>query len=121
MAYYLYKKIRDKRRRSAEEHLLNTFPLQSDRNEAPIPSKVSTADPLHEDPKQPNSDTTGQEEKRAMRKYRWRLIVGLYLPATVQALNTTMIAGALPFIASDFSKSTILFPGTDAFVISAGR
>lgn len=42
------------------------------------------------------------EENRAMRKYRWRLIAGLFLPCTVQAFNQTIIAAALPFIASDF-------------------
>jgi len=39
-----------------------------------------------------------------MRIYRRKLIAGLFLPFSVQALETTIIAGALPFIASDFSK-----------------
>lgn len=45
-----------------------------------------------------------KEEKRAARVYRWKLIAGLFLPFSVQALDTTIVAGALPFIASDFSK-----------------
>lgn len=45
-----------------------------------------------------------QEAKRAARIYRWRIISGLFVPFLVQSLDVTIIAGALPFIASDFSK-----------------
>lgn len=45
------------------------------------------------------------QEKKASRRYRWRLTAGLMLPYMVQALDITIIAGALPFIASDFSES----------------
>ena len=50
-------------------------------------------------------DSTSKEEERAARRYRWKLIAGLTLPFSVQALDATIIAGALPFIASDFSRS----------------
>lgn len=43
------------------------------------------------------------EEKKALRRYRWRLTAGLMLPYMVQSLDLTIIAGALPYIASDFS------------------
>jgi hypothetical protein len=49
-----------------------------------------------------------KDEKRAARRYRWLLIGGLFFPFTVQALDATIIAGALPFIASDFRKCTLL-------------
>jgi hypothetical protein len=45
-----------------------------------------------------------KEEKRLARKYRWTLIAGLFLPFCLQALDATLIASALPFIASDFRK-----------------
>ncbi len=45
-----------------------------------------------------------KEEKRAARRYRWLLIAGLFFPFMVQALDATIIAGALPFIASDFHE-----------------
>lgn len=45
-----------------------------------------------------------KEAKRAARIYRWRIISGLFVPFLVQSLDVTIIAGALPFIASDFSK-----------------
>jgi hypothetical protein len=55
-------------------------------------------------------ETTGdcgicKEEERAMRHYRRRLMAGLFFPFLVQSLDVTIIAGALPFIASDFRKS----------------
>lgn len=41
-------------------------------------------------------------------RYRWKLVLGLFLPFSVQALDLTIIAGALPFIASDFSKYPVV-------------
>ena len=52
--------------------------------------------------------STCKEEKRAARRYRWLLIGGLFFPFMVQSLDVTIIAGALPFIASDFRKSPLL-------------
>lgn len=46
-----------------------------------------------------------RDAKRAARKYRWRIVSGLFVPFLIQSLDSTIIAGALPFIASDFSKS----------------
>jgi MFS family permease len=51
---------------------------------------------------------TCNEEKHAARRYRWLLIGGLFFPFMVQSLDATIIAGALPFIASDFRKSPLL-------------
>jgi hypothetical protein len=45
-----------------------------------------------------------KQDKKAKRVYRQKLILGLFLPFIIQGLDTTIIAGALPFIASDFSK-----------------
>jgi len=45
-----------------------------------------------------------KQEKRSMRVYRWKLIFGLFLPFSIQALETTVLAGAYPFIASDFGE-----------------
>lgn len=46
-----------------------------------------------------------KEEKESMSHYRRRLMLGLFFPFLVQSLDTTIIAGALPFIASEFRKS----------------
>lgn len=45
-----------------------------------------------------------KEQKRAARKYRWKLIAGLFFPFALQALDGTIVATALPFIASDFRE-----------------
>jgi hypothetical protein len=46
-------------------------------------------------------------EKKALRKYRWKIIAGLCLPFLIQALDSTIIAGALPYIASDFRMCSL--------------
>ena len=51
-----------------------------------------------------------KEEKRTARRYRWTIIFGLVLPFCLQGLDATIIAGALPFIASDFRQLSRL-PG----------
>jgi hypothetical protein len=48
-----------------------------------------------------------KEEKRAMTKYRMKLMGGLFFPFLVQTLDSTIIAGALTFIASDFSEGIL--------------
>ncbi|PVH88698.1 MFS general substrate transporter [Cadophora sp. DSE1049] len=45
-----------------------------------------------------------KEKKKAMTRYRWKLMIGLCFPFMVQALDTTLIAGAAGFIASDFNQ-----------------
>jgi hypothetical protein len=42
------------------------------------------------------------EKKKRQRAYRYRIIFGLMMPFTLQALDTTIIASALPTIAADF-------------------
>ncbi|KAH8588360.1 major facilitator superfamily domain-containing protein [Bisporella sp. PMI_857] len=49
-------------------------------------------------------DERSKAEKKAVRKYRWKLVLGLFLPFAIQALETTVLAGAYPFIASDFNE-----------------
>lgn len=53
-----------------------------------------------------NTSEDTPEQKKAARKYRWRLIMGLLLPSILEALDTTIIAAALSFIASEFSRRT---------------
>ncbi|TGO86151.1 hypothetical protein BPOR_0330g00070 [Botrytis porri] len=59
------------------------------------------------------------QEKKASRRYRWRLTAGLLLPYMVQALDITIIAGALPFIASDFNQLSQLNWIISAFNLTA--
>lgn len=57
----------------------------------------------------PEKDAKGRcqicrQEQLAARKYRIRLIAGIFFPFTLQALDVTIVASALPWIASDFNK-----------------
>lgn len=45
-----------------------------------------------------------QAEKHRRRSYRWKVVLGLFLPFTLQALDTTIVAAALPTIAIKFSE-----------------
>ena len=68
--------------------------------------------------KQPMVDTSPcvlcKADKHNQRVYRWKVIGGLFVPFLVQSLDITIIAGALPFIASDFSIPTS-FPQPSIF------
>lgn len=44
-------------------------------------------------------------ENHRRRTYRLKVVFGLALPFTLQALDTTIVAAALPTIAMEFSKS----------------
>ncbi|KAH6960843.1 hypothetical protein HG530_004552 [Fusarium avenaceum] len=48
--------------------------------------------------------TVCSSEKKAARVYRWKIIFGLVAPFALQALDSTIIASALPWIASDFGE-----------------
>lgn len=64
--------------------------------------------------------TVCREEKRAARAYAWKLVAGLFLPFSLQALDATIVAGALPFIASDFQElSQLNWITTSAALTSA--
>lgn len=52
----------------------------------------------------PEASPDEKAEQRRRRVYRWKIVVGLVAPFTLQSLDTTIIASALSFIASDFSK-----------------
>ncbi|KAI0884696.1 MFS general substrate transporter [Annulohypoxylon maeteangense] len=43
-------------------------------------------------------------EEKAANKYRWKLILCLILPYALQALDVTIVASALPWIAADFGE-----------------
>lgn len=52
-----------------------------------------------------------RQEQLAARRYRIRLIIGIFFPYALSALDTTIVASALSVIASDFGKLSILVPG----------
>lgn len=54
-----------------------------------------------------------KKEKHDARIYRWKLIAGLLLPYFLASVDLTIVAAALPFIASHFSMTPFSF--TDIF------
>lgn len=70
-------------------------------NGSPVATKADKAGIKTEKPEPTPEEKAEQRRKRA---YRWKIVIGLFAPFTLQSLDTTIIASALPFIASDFSK-----------------
>lgn len=63
---------------------------------APVPSKKPA-------PKVMSSEDKAEQRRRRM--YRLKIVFGLCFPFTLQALDTTIVAAALPTIAAEFSMS----------------
>jgi hypothetical protein len=55
-----------------------------------------------------------KEETRRRRRYRWKLIFGLFLPYFLASVDTTIVATALPTIASHFGEQHISLNGGEA-------
>ena len=79
---------------------------------APYDPSALAAAPVHASSDEGKSKETPEEQadKKRRRKYRLRIILGLFLPFTLQALDTTIIASALKFIADDFSQFSLPTP-----------
>ena len=130
MAYLLYKHIKKRRAHKAVQDSVTTTASETPAPTLPEPGSNDLA--VVRGSAEPSPSLTvggdangqlGQAEKgsndvadpynspaakRARTVYRWKLIGGLFFPFTVAALDTTMVAGALPFIASDFRESLAL-------------
>lgn len=108
MAFYLYKKIKASRAEKAAQEIplgntqsspFEDTPLQQD---GVLPSDDSQR-PLQEKP-----SPEVEAEKRRMRIYRWKLIGSLFLPYLLASIDLTIVATAVPFIASHFGMSPCL-------------
>ncbi|KAJ6260058.1 Efflux pump FUS6 [Drechslerella dactyloides] len=60
-----------------------------------------------------------REETRQRRKYRWRLILTLLIPNFMNSLDLTVIATAVPIIASDFAQISQLSWIVNAFTLTS--
>jgi hypothetical protein len=115
MAYYLYKKIKASKAAKAQSDLI---PLYS-RHSSPFERTSQQQDgrPLTlNDPSLLTTEKTPpspelEDEKRRRRIYRWKLIASLFLPYMLATIDLTIVATAVPFIASHFSSSapTLLY------------
>ncbi|KAK3306000.1 uncharacterized protein B0T15DRAFT_398589 [Chaetomium strumarium] len=74
----------------------------------PFPSDTSHPSPAAEGSskvtQEPAESPEECAEKARRRRYRLKIILGLFAPFTLQALDTTIIASALKFIADDFHE-----------------
>jgi hypothetical protein len=115
MAFYLYKKyIRDKKAMAPIRHepcihqrnasLVSDAGLISEGHELDefVPKQAEKNHQLTHETR--SECVICKDEIRAVNHYRRRLMLGLFFPFLVQSLDVTIIAGALPFIASDFRK-----------------
>ncbi|KAJ3471201.1 hypothetical protein MRS44_001300 [Fusarium solani] len=94
--------------------------IRSQRNKAPTtppapPMELQETRPqttnkqpqcIHRDGSEPSNEPcpTCAADEKAATKYRWKIILGLVAPFALQALDSTIIASALPWIAGDFSE-----------------
>ncbi|KAI1340138.1 major facilitator superfamily domain-containing protein [Xylariaceae sp. FL0016] len=83
------------------------------RNDGAKVTERSPPKPCAHSPNASDHDTVGKAyqpcaqcrmEKTEMRKYRMKLVIGLLLPYALQALDVTIVAAALPTIASYFNQ-----------------
>lgn len=84
---------------------------------SPTPNDASAISPPRTADAQPKEEETPEEraDKKRRRTYRWKIMVGLFAPYTLQALDTTIIASALKFIAEDFSPFALSSPTLSSF------
>src|SRR5690242_16006178 len=97
LAYKYFKKRRDQRR---QQDAPPAEPAVSGTAEPDAGTSAAREDAVEEE---------DPVEKKRRRKYRWKVLLGLMMPFALQALDTTIIASALPFIATDFGESTSHF------------
>ena len=113
---YLYRKAQKAKKEKAEREARRfAVELQSNPDAdgaAPThPERAAPADgAATTTPKEPAGDELSLAEKKQLRNYRWKLIIGLCGPFTLQGLDTTIIASALPYIATDFSTAPFRLP-----------
>ena len=111
---YLYKKYKAKKAASnvAQEQQIPEHEKDSSQpNEVKIEDNKSKSEPEISGERsgagkvaQTPISTETAAEKRRRRIYRWKLVISLFLPAFLAAIDTTVVATALTTIASHFSK-----------------
>lgn len=88
--------------------------VEPDVNSSRQPQYPNTSDPIPEEQKAESS-----EQKSKRRKYRWKVILCLWLPFFLSSLDLTIVATALPFIASHFNRFDQLNWAVTAFTLTS--
>ena len=90
------------------QHQLEALRDANESNQAPVqcstPTSPETEPQAATQDAHPSKCPTCLHERRLARTYRWKLILGLIFPFALQALDVTVIASALPWIAVDFDS-----------------
>lgn len=108
MFYYLYKKYRQRKQPSAPST------ESSDTVRKIKQDKARQCEHVREASNQ--KCETCAADKRAARKYRWKLLLLLLPGFFLASLDLTIVATALPFIASHFGMSSIRVRPTQSLI-----
>lgn len=113
--FLAYRYARRKYQERQAKQQATQLPSQANRGSSSRPSgataKPNEARPGEVEVSSPSiSHTTAltpeeKAETRRRRSYRWKIVLGLFAPFTLQALDTTIVAAALPTIAEKFGES----------------
>ncbi|KAL5333817.1 major facilitator superfamily domain-containing protein [Aspergillus crustosus] len=123
MAIYLYRKIKASRAAKRESDLI---PLQNDhsspfeRHQDAVNGSRPSNEPLTQPlPEKQRPSPEEQAEKRWRRIYRWKLILCLFMPYLLASIDLTIVATAVPFIASHFNELNELNWIVTAFTLTS--
>jgi hypothetical protein len=105
--YYAYKKYKARQARQVQAAAQREDGQDGDQAQATgvADANAVTASEIAKPKKEKTPEEVAETKRR--RKYRWKVVFGLFGPVLLQALDTTIIASALPFIAQDFGEWTI--------------
>ncbi|EFQ33363.1 major facilitator superfamily transporter [Colletotrichum graminicola M1.001] len=102
---YLGKKVYRSIKRSTSTPATEKGTYRDDNGSATQVTKASASTCDHQHDPATGPCPTCKSARRAQRIYRCRLFAGLILPFVLQALDVTIIASALPWIAADFHET----------------
>ncbi|KAL4875869.1 major facilitator superfamily domain-containing protein [Aspergillus karnatakaensis] len=108
MAIYLYRKIKASREAKRQSDLIplenhHSSPFERDENNNN--NSLSLNDVTHRNPSEKQGvSPEEQAEKQRRRAYRWKLILSLFMPYFLASIDLTIVATAVPFIASHFDE-----------------
>lgn len=96
--FLIYKKIKKRNERKRLDSAVSNTPDNAIGLDTPVDFPKPDEG---KEKKIPSAEDVAEKKRRNV--YRWKIILGLFSPYCLQALDTTIVASALPFIAEDFS------------------